>query len=262
MKLSAFNKVTGVGYVQNAKLSPLNSGKKVLRLTVKDELTGNVCYASFFERSVIKYGGEEITITQLKNRFMTEDDKPKHVLVRFTGTVEERQYTNAHGRSISDTTPIISFIDPETDESKQGFIFNFTGIVDNMRDIEDGNAVKIRLGILKKDRDGRFNSLCYNTLVARGDTKEKLENKDVEKGSQITVGGDIFNLIQRDKYGISSNENPIKENRIMSIGAVRPCDDIDDYENVYVRIKKGLDPIFDEVPDEPVDDFTDDDADF
>lgn len=247
MKMKFMNNVVVTGYVSNFITKTLKSGKKVANIGVRDERAKNSCYVSLFERDTLKYGDTPITLSRLYSATMDSDGNPRHTLVRIFGKMAENRYVSKKsGREIV-TSNITAFtVSPCKNEEDQKITFRLAGVVDSIKESSDGDRYDIRVGTLTTGRDGSYNGIEYNNLVAHGDVKEKLEELGIEKNSFIDVAGLILNRREFDFYGM--DKGTVRESRIESIGRVYSPEDIDDLET-YKAVKAGR---VDDLPfDEP-----------
>lgn len=237
MKMNFRNNVVVTGYVNNFIVKTLKNGGRIANIGVRDELANNSCYVSLFERESLKYGDTPITLAGLHSTTMDSDGNPRHTLVKMFGKVAENRYTSKRsGREVVGNNITAFTITPCRDEADQKITFRLSGVVDSIKESSDGDRYDIRIGMLTKDRDGNYNGIEFNNLVAHGEVKEKLEDMGIEKNAFIDVAGLILNRREYDFYGMDTGT--VREMRIESIGRVTPPENIDDLD-VYKRIKSG-----------------------
>ena len=237
MKMSFFNGVTAIGYVSNFVIRKLNSGTLMANITVRDELNNNQCYVTLFDHENMRYGDNSVTMMGLRSILVDSEGNPRHVLVRIKGRSSENKYiSKKSGREVVSNNITVSSIAPESDPAKQKIVFNFSGVVDNISESTDGNEMKIRLGFIRSNRDGEYLGMDFNEVVARGDVKEQLEDKDIERRSLVRVSGVILNKREYDYY--ENFKGTVREMRVEQVNSVVSPDDVDDIEN-YDMYKSG-----------------------
>lgn len=242
-KINGFNKATITGYVRNFDIKSFDSGFRLANIAIQNKLDGNMTYVSMFDRQGLTYNGQATTLEGLKKIFMADEKTPRDILVTCTGKVSET--LSADGSKTYLNTTVFD-LKPYDDESKQQSTLAVTGMVESIKFGEDDNGVpnaKIKLGIMKRNKDKDVIGVEYVSVVAYGDDATKLEDEGVDKGYQLSLGCDMVNKgADKDKYGYTVGA-PRKEIAVGKIGFVNGDYDIDEDDmEVYKkakRLKKG-----------------------
>lgn len=278
-KLSFFNKVTVKGYVFSFNIKE-GAKFKLANIGIEDTVTKNRTYVTLFDnKNGIKYNGSETTLEGLKKIFMNADDTPRHVFVEANGRISETKGTNRNGEETVFVNTTIFSIEPCYDESEQYATVILNGIVDGVKVGEDSNGEtkgKLKIGVLKYNKNGDIIGCDSVGLTAYGEVAEELENQGVERGCFVRVYADMLNTQpQRNKYGdIISNGK--KEIQLTKIKGVTDAYEIEDFVNsTYkqakklkrgetITVKKSKTDDLEDIakPSKKVDEFSDDDLDF
>lgn len=241
-KVRGYNSAEYTGYVfsfsirQNEK-----TGKKRANIGIRDEKMNNVAYVTMYESPNLKYGDQNVTLLELKKIFMDEDDNPRHILATFSGIVHDNTYTsNVTKKTVTNVESIAFRVKPCSDENKQQIMFNVTGIVDSIREVDDGESYLVKIGSITLDKEKNPNGVSYNRIKISEEAKEKWDDLGVDKGDQITIRGYNLNVLQLDEFGMADMDaKAVKELRGIKIGQYVPNDDLEDYESVYLATKKA-----------------------
>lgn len=276
--VSFYNGVTVKGYVVSFKIKETKKSK-IANIGIRDSKTKNITYVSMFENKNLKYNGQEMNLAGLQKVFMDSDGKPRNILVQAKGRISETKGINSKtGQPQVYVNTLIYSIEPFYEEDKQGAILQATGIVDAIKYTEEDDGtpvVKVKLGILRKNKDGDFNGYDQVTLNGYGDVADKFEDKDVERNCAIQIAAKMINgLPETDEYGdiIASGR---KEIEIGKLKTVIEADEIEELLSVYKKAKNietgevVKAPKYDEEEDKPIkkskqveDEISDDDLDW
>lgn len=240
--ISFFNSVTIHGYVVSFSIKT-GAKYKLANIGIEDTLTRNRTYATLFEgRNGVNYGGNQTTLEGLEKIFMGSDGTPRHVLVEAKGKVSETKGVNKTGQETIYVNTTIFTISPFYNEQDQYASLILTGVIDGIKYGEDaqGNpTAKLKVGVLRTDRDGNYTGCDQVTLNAYDDVVEDLQDKGAERGCAINLGADLVNSLgEVDRYGdvISTGKREIK---VAKVKKVTDSYEIEDFVNdVYKRAKK------------------------
>lgn len=241
-KISCFNKAVVRGYVQGFKIKTFDSGAKLANIRIKDKSTDNDTYISLFYRRGLTYGGKEATLEGLQKIFMADEKTPRGVLVEAIGKISETKSTSANGEEKTYLNTTVFSIEPFNDETKQCSTLSVTGVVDTIKYGEDKDGeplARIKLGILRYDKDKNISGIDSVTVVAYGEIAEQLEEKDAEKGSVVSLRCFMVNTLgETDIFGdrIGAPKNEIEVKKVVFVNVEDEVDE-DDMEN-YKKAKK------------------------
>ena len=241
-KVRGYNGAEYTGYVFSFKITTSErTGKRRAQVGIKDERMNNVAYGTIFETANLKYGEQKVSLLELQKIFLDDEGKSRHIMATFSGTVADNEYINSNThQTVTNVQSIFFKITPCADESKQQIMFNITGIVDAVKEVDNGDAYLAKIGIVTTDRDKNPTGIVYNRIKISGDAKDTWDKKDVSKGDLITLRGYNLNVVPLDEFGLPAIDGKVvKELSARVVGGHVVQDDLDDYDSVYVALKKG-----------------------
>lgn len=239
VKMDFKNMVTIVGYVMGFKLIPYKNGNgAVANIAVKDEKSGSVHYVTMFtnKNKKFKYNDSEYDPVVLKNMFIDEQDKPRHILVNAFCGMEEKKFTNAQNVEITSTQITVRKLSATDDVESQKATFDVRGYIDSVA--TKGESYKLRVGIPMTDANGNVNRAAYVVL----ETDESIVDVAMdaaEKGNYAKFRGRLINKVVYDDLG--DRVGTVKKNNVLKITDVIELDDIEEKELKIFKLARKLD---------------------
>ena len=124
---------------------------------------------------------------------------PVGTMVEVVGTVNEKEY-ESNGRKGIDRSISAYSIRPLKDGVVSNATFIIQGIVQSIKEVEDGVQVKVEfIDSYEKDEQVIYKDPVIFTL--EGDVADLIDENDVVKGCNAKFKGKIFNTLEFDDYG-------------------------------------------------------------
>lgn len=238
VKLDFKNTVTLVGYVNGFKLIPYKNGSgAVANIAIKDEKGGSTHFVTMFtnRNKKFKYDGNEYDPAVLRNMFIDEEGKPRHILVNAFCGMAENKYTNSQGVDVVSTQILVRKLSSSNEPDAQKATFDVRGYVESAA--PRGDVYRIKVATLSKDANENVNNVTYITLETDESISEVAMDA-AEKGNYVKFRGRLINKTMYDDLG--DRIGTVKKNNVLKITDVVEKDDIPEKDIMIYKLAKKL----------------------
>ena len=238
VKMDFKNVDTIIGFVTGFKLIPYKNGTgAVANVAVRDEVGGSTHFLTMFtnRNKKFKYDGNEYDPSVLRNMFIDEQDKPRHILVNAFCGMSENKYTNSQGVEMTSTQIIVRKLSSSSEPDAQKATFDVRGYIESV--VPKGDSYKVRVGIPMKDMNENVNSVAYVVLETDESIAEQAMDA-MEKGNYAKFRGRLINKPMYDDLG--DRIGTIKKNNVLKVSDVVEKDDIPEKDLVIYKLAKKL----------------------